>query len=231
MKYVRFQVAVLVGFIALFVLAGILNIADGIPLSPLQILWVNFAIDVPLSIGLGFDSASAGLMKRRPRPADAPVLTRPVAIRLIVGGLAIAIATLAVVAYGEDNYDLIVALTMGVVTLSLVHAVGAITTRDPERTALSPAALINRQFVYMCLLVVVLTVLVTELGFLQRIFDTTSLTIEQWGICLLATGLVLVFYEVAKFVLNRTGWLSIAPEAPVAGTVTGAAVVGSAATP
>ena len=34
-----------------------------------------------------------------------------------------------------------------------------------------------------------LTLLVTELGFLQRIFDTTSLTAEQWGICLLA-GLV-----------------------------------------
>ncbi|HYJ12939.1 MAG TPA: HAD-IC family P-type ATPase [Thermomicrobiales bacterium] len=229
MKYVRYQVAVLVAFIALFVLAGILNIAEGIPLSPLQILWINFAIDVPLSIGLGFDTASPGLMKRRPRPADASVLTRPVAIRLIIGGLAMAIATLAVVAYGEDNYDLLVALTMGVVTLSLIHAVGAITTRDPERTALSPAALINRRFVYMCLLVVVLTVLVTELGFLQRIFDTTSLTIEQWGICLLATGIVLVFFEVAKFFLNRTGLLAIGPEAQRAPAVTGAAVVEPAA--
>ncbi len=228
MKYVRFQVAALVGFIALFVLAGLLNIADGIPLSPMQVLWVNFAIDVPLAIGLGFDSPSAGLMKRRPRPANAPVLTRPSSIRLIAGGLAIAISTLAAVAYGEDNYDTMVALTMGVVTLSLVHAVAAIATRDPEHTALSAAALINRQFVYMCLLAIALTVLVTELGFLQRIFDTTSLTIEQWGICLLATGLVLAFFEIGKFVLNKMGWLSVSPETPATGPDSGPAVAATA---
>jgi P-type Ca2+ transporter type 2C len=197
----------------LFVLAGIFDIADGIPLSPLQILWMNFAVDVSLSIGLGFDSPTAGLMSRRPRAGNAPVLTRPVAIRLIVGGVAMAIATLATVAYAEDNYGLVVALTMGVVTLSLAHVVAAMTTRDTEQSALSPAAFINRRFVYLCLLVLALTVLITELGFLQRIFDTASLTIRQWGICILAAGLLLVFYEVAKAILNRTGWLSTAPAA------------------
>jgi Ca2+-transporting ATPase len=211
MKYVRFQVAVLVGFITLFVLAGIFNIAEGIPLSPLQILWMNFAVDVSLSIGLGFDSPTTGLMSRRPRAGNAPVLTRPVAIRLIIGGVAMAIATLATVAYGEDNYGLVVALTMGVVTLSLAHVAAAMTTRDTEHSALTPAAFINRRFVYLCLLVLVLTVLITELDFLQRIFDTTSLTIRQWGICILAAGLLLAFYEVAKLVLHRTGWLSTAP--------------------
>jgi Ca2+-transporting ATPase len=53
MKYVRFQMVVLVGFILTFVGAGIFGVADGVPLSPLQILWVNFAIDVVLAIGLG----------------------------------------------------------------------------------------------------------------------------------------------------------------------------------
>ena len=60
MKYIRFQIVSLTGFIALFVLAGIFNIAGGIPLEPLQILWINFAIDVLLAIGLGFDEATPG---------------------------------------------------------------------------------------------------------------------------------------------------------------------------
>jgi Ca2+-transporting ATPase len=42
---------VLAGFILTFVGAGIFTIADGQPLRPFQILWINFAIDVLLALG------------------------------------------------------------------------------------------------------------------------------------------------------------------------------------
>jgi Ca2+-transporting ATPase len=209
MKYVRFQIGVLVAFIALFVLAGIFNIAKGSPLNPLQVLWINFAVDVPLAIGLGFDAPTSGLMKRLPRKANASVLPRPLAIRLIGAGLVMAVVVLAVVKYGEDQYNLAIALTMGVTTLSLCHVVAAITTRDPERSALSLYTFANRRFTYMIGLTVGLTVLVSELDFMQRIFDTVSLTRDQWLICLLGTGILLAVYEVAKLILGKTGWLSI----------------------
>ena len=106
MKYIRFQIVSLTGFIALFVLAGIFNIAGGIPLQPLQILWINFAIDVLLAVGLGFDAATPGLMARRPRPANAPVVSRSMGARLAFGGILTAAITLVVIAYGEDRYDL-----------------------------------------------------------------------------------------------------------------------------
>ena len=51
MKDVRFQLIMLGGFILLFLGAGIFDVAGGIPLTPLQILWVNFAIDVLLAMG------------------------------------------------------------------------------------------------------------------------------------------------------------------------------------
>ncbi len=210
MKYVRFQIGVLVAFIALFVLAGIFNVAKGSPLSPLQVLWINFAVDVPLAIGLGFDAPSAGLMSRLPRKADASVLPRPLAIRLISAGLVMAIVVLAVVKYGEDNYGLPIALTMGVTTLALCHLVAAVTTRDPERSALTPYTFVNRRFTYMAVLVIGLTIFATEFGFLQRILDTVSMNRNQWGICLIATGILLAIYEIAKLILKRTGWLSIA---------------------
>ena len=66
MKYVRVQMIMLAGFILLFVGAGIFDIADGTPLLPLQILWINFAIDVLLAFGLGFDAPSPGLMQPTP---------------------------------------------------------------------------------------------------------------------------------------------------------------------
>ena len=49
----------------------------GTPLLPLQILWINFATDVVLALGLGFDAETPGLMKRKPRPPDQPVVPVP----------------------------------------------------------------------------------------------------------------------------------------------------------
>ena len=72
MKYVRVQMVFLTGFILTFVGAGIFTIADGQPLLPFQILWINFATDVVLTLGLGFDAETPGLMQRRPRPLARP---------------------------------------------------------------------------------------------------------------------------------------------------------------
>ena len=50
-----------------------------------------------------------------------------------------------------------------------------------------------------------LTFLVTELGPLQRIFDTVSLTSSQWGICLLGPLVFLAVAEASKLVERRSG--------------------------
>ena len=63
-------------FILLFVGAGVFDVADGAPLTPLQILWINFAIDVILAVGLGLDAAAPGLMRRAPRNAAAAIVDR-----------------------------------------------------------------------------------------------------------------------------------------------------------
>lgn len=210
MKYVRFQIAVLTGFILLYVLAGIFNVADGIPLTPLQILWLNFAIDVVLAIGLGFDAATAGIMNRKPRPANAPVVSRSLGVRLITGGLLMAVVTLLVVAIGDDQYELSVALTMGLVTLSLIHIISAISTRDPDRSAIGMHTIANSRFVLLIFASLVLTLLVTELNFLQRMFDTVPLTSTQWGICLLAAAITGLIVESAKFIMRRSGHVTTA---------------------
>jgi Ca2+-transporting ATPase len=46
MKYVRIELVMLGGFILTFLGAAIFDIGNGAPLTPLQISWVNFAIDL-----------------------------------------------------------------------------------------------------------------------------------------------------------------------------------------
>ena len=75
-KYIRFQMGALVAFIACFLGAALFSILGGIPFGPILILWINFLVQVPIAIALGFDEPSPGLMKRKPRPLSQPVLSR-----------------------------------------------------------------------------------------------------------------------------------------------------------
>ncbi|VTR75523.1 cation-translocating P-type ATPase [Cellulomonas hominis] len=205
MKYVRFQMVVLVGFILTFVGAGIFAVADGVPLSPLQILWVNFAIDVVLAVGLGFDAPAGDLMQRRPRPPDAPVLGRALGARLALDGLLIAVGTLLVVAWAEPRYGLLTATTMGLTAAALTHVVAAAEWRDLRRSVISHETVANGRFVTLVLVVLGLTVLVTSLPILQRLFGTTDLDPGQWGACLLVAAGYLVVAELTRAVVRAVG--------------------------
>jgi P-type Ca2+ transporter type 2C len=206
MKYVRVQIVMLGGFILTFLGAAIFDIAGGTPLTPLQILYVNFAVDVLLAIGLGFDAPAPGLMRRRPRDASAPIIDRPLGIRLGIASVVMATLTLIVVAWGEARYDsLAVATTMGLTTLSLMHIVAALEAREPTESIFTRYTIANRRFVQLIGAATALTFLVTALAPLNRIFDTVPLTSAQWGICLLGPLAFLVAAELGKLLDRRTG--------------------------
>src|SRR5215211_2405398 len=215
-KYIRFQMGVLAGFILTFLGAAIFDIAGGTPLTPLQILWINFAVDVLLAIGLGFDSPAPGLMRRTPRDASAPIIDRSLGVQLGIVSVLMASLTLGVVAWGEARYDdLIVATTMGLTALSLMHIVAALEVREPTGTIFKRYTIENRRFVQLIGAALVLTFLVTALSPLQRIFDTVPLTSAQWGICLLGAIAFLAVFELGKLLDRRTGQ----PEAAAAPVV------------
>jgi Ca2+-transporting ATPase len=211
MKYVCVQLVMLGGFILTFLGAAIFNIANGAPLSPLQILWVNFAIDLFLAVGLGFDAPVPGLMQRTPRDAAAKIVPGPLAARLTVASLVMAGLALAVVAWGQDRYSLTVATTMGLTTLSLMHVAASLEAREPKGSVFAHYTIENARFLQMIGAAVILTFLVTALEPLQRIFGTTSLTSRQWGICLLGPVVLLVVLELGKLIDRHVGPQPVPP--------------------
>jgi len=64
------------GYIATFLGASLFNLAGGIPLLPLQTLWVSFTTLSLQSVGPGYSKQAAGLMDRPPLPPSRPILTR-----------------------------------------------------------------------------------------------------------------------------------------------------------
>src|SRR3954454_18556969 len=118
-KYIRFQMGALAGMIVTFLGASILNIVSGIPFLPMQTLWVNFTTQVFQGVGLGYGEPSEGLMARKPRKPEQPML-RPVDTRwFIIAGIVMAAATLAVAAGAEHSHGQNLARTMALTTFSL----------------------------------------------------------------------------------------------------------------
>src|SRR6187200_1659687 len=133
MRYIRFQMACLFGFIGTFLGASIFNILGGIPFLPLQTLWINFTTDIFLAIGLGYGKPRVGLMEEPPRSKDQPVLPRDLAVWLLFVGLVFATVTLGIIVWATDAFDETVAHSMGLVAFSLFHVFFSLETANEQR--------------------------------------------------------------------------------------------------
>jgi Ca2+-transporting ATPase len=133
------------------------------------------------------------------------VLGRVLGVRLALDGLLIAVGTLLVVAWAEPRYGLLTATTMGLTAAALTHVVAAAEWRDLRRSVISHETVANGRFVSLVLLVLGLTVLVTSLPILQRLFGTTDLVPGQWGACLLVALGYLVWAEITRAVVRAAG--------------------------
>ncbi len=204
LRYIRFQMTCLFGFIGTFLGASIFNILSGVPFLPLQTLWINFTVDIFQAIGLGYGKPREGLMEEKPRPKDQVILPRPLFLWLVVVGLWMAVGTLGVIVWAGNAYDEAVAHTMGLVTFSLFHLFYSIETANAERTVFSSELLENPILLRTSLISVATIFLATAFGPLQKVLDTVELSPGLWAVCLVVAATVIVVEEVRKLIRRRS---------------------------
>jgi Ca2+-transporting ATPase len=200
-KYIRFQITALVAFIASYLGAALFLILGGVPFSALVVLWINFLVQVPIALALGFDKPLPGLMDRKPRPLSQPVLSRAQWARLIFIGVLVALGTL----YLETSHELAsapVAATMGFVVFSLFNIAIGLSSRSETETLFQLSNFTDRRQLMLYGLALLFIIVPVELGF-PRFLGLTQLDGTQWLLCIgFAVALTLV-YEVMKVVLRR----------------------------
>jgi Ca2+-transporting ATPase len=205
LKYLRFQMSTLVAYIAVFLGAGIIGIANGAPLNPLQILWLNMVVDIPLAIALGFDLAGKGVMSRPPRPLGAPVLSRTDWVRLCVQGAVMTVGALAAYQIGDRAGGAVMGATMLLTTLSLFHLAAALLCRDQHNTIFDRDAVPGAMQLRRYGISLAAIFLVTTLDFMNRIFGTTALSFNDWCIAAGIAASLVVVEELIKLVLRHRG--------------------------
>lgn len=202
LKYIRFQMAGLFAFILAFLGAALFGITLTL-FNPLQILFVNFIIQAPIGMALGYDSATPGLMKRKPRPADEKIINARLGVRLVVVGLVTALFSIGAYQWANSTTgSAVVAQTMAMVIFSIVHIPFSLNLRYPKDTAFQMETLSNPRLFYAFGWVVLALVFVTEVSLLQRTFGTEALSLDQWKLCLVAALAFLFVGEIFKFILR-----------------------------
>ncbi len=202
-RYIRFEMGCMFGFIATFLGASIFDIAHGEPLYPLQVLWVAFTTVTIQSIGLGYSNPPEGLMQRRPRQPDQPILSRGVLVWLVSAGLVMALCTLSLVSWAQQAHTLMIARTMGLVVFSLLNIFFSIEAKDERESAFSLSTFSDRTFLLMAGLSLLLVILATIVAPCQAILKTTELDESQWLLCAGVALSIIAVSEARKAVLRR----------------------------
>ncbi|MCU0874741.1 MAG: cation-translocating P-type ATPase [Pirellulaceae bacterium] len=197
-KYLMYLLSSNVGEIGL--MAGATLAGLPLPLSAVQILYVNLATDGLPALALAVDPPEDDLMRRRPRDPRRGIFTAPVVALMLVGGCWSAVVNLLLFVWalrsGRSSDE---AMTMTFVSLVLIQFFKAYNFRSDRHSVLRrPFA--NRWLNVAVLWELMLLLLVVYLPFLQRAFGTFSLTWQDWSI------IVALAFSVSP-VLELTKWL------------------------
>ncbi len=205
-KFVRFQLSTTLGFALLFLAASITGIADGKPFAAIAVLWVNLIMDGPPAMALGLDRPDFGVMQRRPRPMSERILTKSRWVAVSFASVIMAGGTLLVLAFAPGDAAkagvATVAGTMALNTFVLFQFFNILNVRNDRLTVFRRETLRNRNLWGALVAVISLQIGVTHWGPMQRLFDTTSISFVQWGVCALVASTVLWLEELRKFVVR-----------------------------
>jgi len=175
------------------VVALLLGLA--LPITPIQILWINLITAVTLGIALAFEPSEAGTMRRAPRRRNEPLLTGELVWHIVLVSLLFLGGVYGMHAYAVDRgYSMDLARTMTLNTLVVMEIFHLFFIRNIYATSLTWQALRGTRMVWATVVAVVLAQFaVTYLPVLQRVFATEAVAVLD--------GLLIVGVGVALFVL------------------------------
>ncbi|PTR26530.1 Ca2+-transporting ATPase [Rhodococcus sp. OK519] len=216
--YIRYQMAKLFSLVLLFLVASVFDINDGVALTPLMVVFQHFFITLFPVIVIMRDPPPPNLMDKPPRDPKQPIANRTSFVQWFAYGVlqfAVALAVLLLAPGTMSPTEPNVPMTMAFVVLSFGSVLaGLVMRRDPESGLVSPIL----GALEILSIPTVVTVLAVELGFLQDLLTTTSLTGGQWLACLGSSLIVPVVIEAEKALRRRRrrrAW----PAPPIPATV------------
>ena len=179
-----------------------------LPLTTLQILWMNLITDGVPALALGVEQAEKGAMSRAPYAPNESVFGRGLGrhillVGLLLGGTGILLgywawASELVAANGQPAWN-----TMVFMFLTLAQMGHALAVRSHRESLFRMNLFSNRLLLVAVVSTVVLQLAAAYLPFFNRLFHTNPLTVEQLILCLALSTIVFWGVELEKLLIRR----------------------------
>ncbi len=177
------------------VIAAAIFIGLPLPVTPVQIIWLNFVTDTFFVIALSFDPHDQGLLRQPPRAARF-ILDVPMTARMLLMGTVIALGSL----FAFSQYlgsDPAKALTISVTVLAMFQWWNAWNCRSERESIFARDIMANRWLIAATGVVFLLQVLAIYWGPLSGILSTVALDGRDW-LYALGISLTMILAEEAR---------------------------------
>ncbi len=182
------------------VLTVAILLGSALPITPLQILWINMTTAVLLGLTLAFEPIEADVMNRPPRPPDAPLINRRLTLLIVlVGSLMVAGA------FGLFQWKLAMGGSLEeartvAANLFVMAEIGFLfNCRSLKRSSGSLGFFSNPWLLAGVGLMLLLQGLFTYLPAMQSVFGTTALGLADWAWVLAAAAAISAAAGVEKW--------------------------------
>ena len=202
-KYLTFLLSSNVGEILLMAGAALGGLP--LPLTAVQVLYVNLATDGLPALALAVDPAEPDLMQRRPRDPRSGIFTRPLVVLLMAGGLWSALVTLGLFTWlMGSGRPLSEAMTLTFVSLVLIQFFKAYNYRS-DRFSVLRRPFANRWLNMAIAWELALLAVVIYVPFLQEPFGTFSFAWTDWALPAALASTIVPVLESVKW-MERHGY-------------------------
>ncbi|AGF51826.1 cation-transporting ATPase; E1-E2 ATPase [Synechocystis sp. PCC 6803] len=200
-NFIKYILGSNVGEVITIASAPLLGLS-AVPLTPLQILWMNLVTDGLPALALAMEPGEPNIMKRRPFSPQESIFSRGLGAYIIRIGLVFAVVTITLMVWAYHSADLAGApdswKTMVFTTLCIAQMGHAIAVRSNHRLTIEMNPLTNP---YLWGAVIVTTILQLCLVYfepLRNFFGTDWLSPQQLLVCFGFSSLMFVWVELEK---------------------------------
>ncbi|KAM0902639.1 hypothetical protein ACQ4PT_019182 [Festuca glaucescens] len=181
-KFIQFQLTVNVAALVINFVSAITT--GKMPLTTVQLLWVNLIMDTMGALALATDTPTKSLMDRPPIGRTAPLISNAMWRNLMAQALFQIAVLLALQYRGRDVFgtDEKANGTMIFNAFVLCQVFNEFNAREIEKKNVFAGVLKNRMFLAIIAVTLALQVLMVEV--LTRFAGTKRLGLGQWGVCL-----------------------------------------------
>lgn len=189
-----------------FLVMSALLLGLQMPITPVQILYVNMITAITVSFALAFEKLEVGAMDRPPRSTHARLLSNYYIFRIVLVSFLIGLPIMLMNSYMFANPDIYTMAEVNTVTLQAIvfsQLFHMFNVRNERRFAFNKDFFSNKVAFIVSGILITVQLAITYIPFLNSILGLAPIGTRYWLFPILLGIVVFVIVEIEKYITNK----------------------------